>query len=222
MKKCFSTVCCQDLNYKEIADIAAEAGINALEVRLHQGNRLFDLADDDVELAVSYLDEKNIKIVSLGTGVGLVDYDTEVIETAKLTTAKYIQHGIAKAHIEGKEDGYVLYYAVVRPNVNLEDITYEIDNENKKVTVIVPNEFAFDVELLEDEEHKRYCYPKEPDDWTDKDVRYICEADAKQKAKDNADLITKARESLINTIEALLAPVARSGYTVDVRVAQEV
>lgn len=147
---------------------------------------------------------------------------TEVIETAKLTTAKYIQHGIAKAHIEGKEDGYVLYYAVVRPNVNLEDITYEIDNENKKVTVIVPNEFAFDVELLEDEEHKRYCYPKEPDDWTDKDVRYICEADAKQKAKDNADLITKARESLINTIEALLAPVARSGYTVDVRVAQEV
>lgn len=83
MKKCFSTVCCQDLNYKEIADIAAEAGINALEVRLHQGNRLFDLADEDVERAVSYLDEKNIKIVSLGTGVGLVDYDTEVIETAK-------------------------------------------------------------------------------------------------------------------------------------------
>lgn len=142
---------------------------------------------------------------------------TEVIQTAKLTTAKYVQHGIAKAHIAGKQDGYVLYYAIVKPNVNLAEITYEIDHEAKKVTVIVPDKFSFDVELLEDEDHKFYYYPKDQADWTGRDVSYICETDAKQKAEANKELIEKARESLINTIEALLDPIlSRNEYSFSV------
>ena len=147
---------------------------------------------------------------------------TDMVQSEKLTVAKHIHNGIAKAYVGGKDDGYVLYYAVVRTSVNLDDIRFEIDDDNKKVTAIVPNEFIFDVELLEDEEHGFYFYPKKPDDWTAKDVRYICEADAKQKAEAKTELINKARESLINTVETLLEPVVRSGYTVDVKVAQEV
>lgn len=144
---------------------------------------------------------------------------TEVIQTAKLTTAKYVQHGIAKAHIAGKQDGYVLYYAIVKPNVNLAEITYDIDHEAKEVTVIIPEKFTFDVELLEDAEHQFYYYPKNQDDWTGRDVSYICETDAKQKAEANAELIAKARESLINTIEALLNPIlSRNGYTFTVEI----
>lgn len=144
---------------------------------------------------------------------------TEVIQTAKLTTAKYVQHGIAKAHIAGKEDGYVLYYAIVKPNVNLAEITYEIDHETKEVTVILPEKFTFDVELLEDADHQFYYYPKNQDDWTGRDVSYICETDAKQKAEANSVLITKARESLINTIEALLNPIlSRNDYTFTVEI----
>ena len=139
---------------------------------------------------------------------------TEVIQTAKLTTAKYIQHGIAKAHIEGKEDGYVLYYAIVKPNVNLANITYKIDDDSKTITVVLPEKFEFDVELLEDADHQFYYYPDDKDDWTGRDVSYICEIDAKQKAEANAELLKKARENLINTMEALLNPILnRKGYT---------
>lgn len=144
---------------------------------------------------------------------------TEVIQTAKLTTAKYVQHGIAKAHIDGKQDGYVLYYAIVKPNVNLAEITYEIDHDTKEVTVVIPEKFTFDVELLEDDNHKFYYYPKNQDDWTGRDVSYICETDAKQKAEANTELIAKARESLINTIEALLNPIlSRNDYTFTVEI----
>lgn len=144
---------------------------------------------------------------------------TEVIQTAKLTTAQYVQHGIAKAHIEGKQDGYLLYYAIVKPNVNLAEITYDIDHKAKEVTVTIPEKFTFDVELLEDAEHQFYYHPKDKDDWTGRDVSYICEVDAKQKAEANVELITKARESLINTIEALLNPIlSRSEYSFSVEI----
>lgn len=139
----------------------------------------------------------------------------EVVETSKLTTAKYIQHGIAKAHIAGKGDGYILYYAVVKPNINLTEIRYEIDDKKKNVTITIPEEFTFDVELLEDEEHQFYYYPENQSDWTGRDVSYICETDAKQKAEANTELITKARESLQNTIKALLNPIlSNNGYTI--------
>ena len=131
---------------------------------------------------------------------------TEVIKTAKLTTAKYIQHGIAKAQIEGKESGYVLYYAIVRPNVDLAEITYEIDDDKKIVTVVLPEKFTFDVELLEDESHPYYYHPVDPKNWTGKDVSFICKTDAKKKAEGNLQLIQEARQSLINTIKTLLEP----------------
>lgn len=159
--------------------------------------------------ALGVFDNPEVNIVNSST-------ITEVIRTAKLTTAKYVQHGIAKSHIEGKADGYILYYAIVRPNVNLEEITYEIDDGTKKVTVRIPEKFAFHIELLEDENHQFCYYPKSQADWTGRDVFYICETDAKQKAEANVELVEKARESLENTIKALLEPILiRSGYTLE-------
>ncbi|MBR5617139.1 MAG: DUF4230 domain-containing protein [Oscillospiraceae bacterium] len=144
---------------------------------------------------------------------------TEVIRTAKLTTAEYIQHGIAKAHIEGTKDGYILYYAIVRANVDMAEITFDINHNEKIVTVVVPERFTFDVELLEDKDHKFRYYPKKKDDWTATDVAYICETDAKQKAEDNAELSRRARESLVNALENLLYPILTSkDYTLVVEV----
>lgn len=81
--------------------------------------------------------------------------------------------------------------------------------------MIIPEKFDFDVELLEDEEHQFYYYPENQADWTGRDVSYICETDAKQKAETNTELITKARESLLNTIEALLNPIlSNNGYKI--------
>lgn len=139
---------------------------------------------------------------------------TEVIKTAKLTTAKYIQNGIAKAHIEGKEDGFIMYYAIVRANVDFEAIKHQVDEERKTVTVMLPEKISFDVELLSDEDtHKWYYYPDNKKDWTGKDAIYICNTDAKNKAEKNDDLIKKARESLEDTLKTLLEPLlSKNGY----------
>ena len=138
---------------------------------------------------------------------------TEVIKTAKLTTAKYIQNGIAKAHIDGKTDGYILYYAIVKANVDFEAIKHEVDEESKTVTVTLPDKISFDVELLSDEDHKWYYYPDNKKDWTGKDAIYICTTDAKNKAEKNDDLIQKAHGSLKGTLKALLEPLlSKNGY----------
>lgn len=144
----------------------------------------------------------------------------ESIKTAKLSTAKYIQHGIAKAHIEGQEDVYILYYATVKPNIDLDDIKYDINHDLKELNVTIPEKFSFDVELWEDEEHQYYFFPKNPDakKLTSKKVSYICETDAKQRAEENTDLIKIARESLINTLEQLLSPiVGETGYEIIIK-----
>ena len=142
---------------------------------------------------------------------------TEVIRTAKLTTAKYVQHGIARAYAVGKEEGYILYYAIVKPNVELLEIKHDINEETKEVIVEIPETFTFDVELLEDENHKFYYYPKDPKKWTGRDVSYYCETDAKKKAEENRELNAKARESLVNTIRELLNPILRkNGYELSI------
>ena len=142
---------------------------------------------------------------------------TEVIKTAKLTTAKYIQNGIAKAHIEGKEDGFIMYYAIVKANVDFETIKHEVDEDSKTVIVTLPEKISFDVELLSDEEtHKWYYYPDNKKDWTGKDAIYICTTDAKNKAEKNDDLIEKAYESLEDTLKTLLEPLlSKNGYQLE-------
>ena len=132
---------------------------------------------------------------------------TEMVETDKLTTAKYIHHGIARAKIADKKGGYVLYYAIVKPNIELSEIQYMVDDEAKTVTVILP-EFDLDVELIEDDnEHKFYYHPSNMSEWTATDVSNICKFDAQQKARDNKELMDLARESVEDAITALLDPI---------------
>ena len=132
---------------------------------------------------------------------------TEMVKTATLSTAEHIQHGIAKVFIEGKGDGYILYYAIVKPTVNFSDIEFEIDHDTKTVIAKLPKQFSYDVELLEDDQHKFRFYPYDKDVFTAKDIEYSCEIDAINKAKNNKELNVVARQSLESTVEMLLDPI---------------
>ena len=133
----------------------------------------------------------------------------ETVNTANLATAKYIQNGICKAYIPDTFDGYVMYYATVRLNVDFAKIDFIIDDVAKTVTPIIP-EFSFDVEL---DKERMYFYPND-DDLTAKEVLYLCEIDAVEKANDNSELKRVAHENLIKTIEALVLPLlGTDGYT---------
>ena len=83
MKRAFSTVACQNLSYREIVDCAVEKGIDAIEVRLHKGNTFFDLSEEEVMVAKAYLEDMQITITDLGTGIALFDYEPDKILAAK-------------------------------------------------------------------------------------------------------------------------------------------
>ena len=83
MKKAFSTLACQALGYKEVVELALQEGIHAFEVRLHKGNRFFDLPIEEVPGAMAYLESRGIVITDLATGVMICDYNKTAIEDGK-------------------------------------------------------------------------------------------------------------------------------------------
>ena len=99
MKKAFSTVACQTLGYKEVADCTIAAGLHAIEVRLQKnGNKFFNLPVDEIPEALEYFEEKQIMITDLGTSVSIRDYKPETmdelkecVDLANMTKAKGIR-----------------------------------------------------------------------------------------------------------------------------------
>ena len=83
MKRAFSTVACQDLDYKEAANCAIDGGLHAMEVRLHNGNKFFDLSMEEVPQAVAYFEKRQITITNLGTSIVIKDYKPETVIVAK-------------------------------------------------------------------------------------------------------------------------------------------
>ena len=83
MKKAFSTVACQELCYREVIESALDQGIHAIEVRLHKGNKFFDLPMEEIIWAKEYFATKQIVITNLGTGIALLDYEPDKILAAK-------------------------------------------------------------------------------------------------------------------------------------------
>jgi sugar phosphate isomerase/epimerase len=146
VKKAFSTLACLDLNYKEIAEYAAAAGISAIEVRLHQGNRLFDLSLEDVPEALAYLNEKNITITNLGTNVDICDYLPDTIASAKdtvdlatLTKAKGIRVFIGSFRKRFSEENVHNYEGIVK---SLKEICEYAKQRNVEIWVETHSAFS--------------------------------------------------------------------------------
>ena len=135
---------------------------------------------------------------------------TDTIAKAELSTAKYVHHGIANATIEGTFKGYIMYYALVKPNINFAEVTFDVDDETKTITAAIPENFDFDVELLTDK--GIHVSPKK--DLSIKEVSYLCETDAQKKAQENTELIKAARENAESSIKMILSPLLQAGgYT---------
>lgn len=142
----------------------------------------------------------------------------EIVEVSKLTVAEYVHHGIAQASIEGKDNVYILYYAIIKPRIEVSEIKFKVDNETKAVTVNLPAITEFDVDFLENEDYTYYYYPKKPDNLTAKEVFHICETDAKQAVQENEALMAAAKESLEVAITALFRPLLSiKGYTMEIK-----
>ena len=81
MKRTFSSLACMQATLPQLVDYAVGAGYDALEIRLDPQDNICSLTQE--VLPLNLLLEKGVKILDLGTGVGLTDYQPEKVETAK-------------------------------------------------------------------------------------------------------------------------------------------
>lgn len=137
----------------------------------------------------------------------------KAIDISQLSTAEFVYNGIAEKYNEKhpeRVDCYIAYNASVKVGIQMEDVTFEIQEEEKTVTPVLP-EITVQIATL-DEDSLSYI-PKNPDVPL-KDMLLLCKEDAVREAGESEKLYETAEENLKMVMEALLSPVLENaGYT---------
>ena len=138
----------------------------------------------------------------------------KAIDISQLSTAEFVYNGIAEKYDDDKPEKvecYIAYQADVKVGIQMEDVEFEIDEENKTVTPILP-EISVNIAAL-DENEISYI-PKNPDIPL-KEIIVLCKEDAVREANDSKKLYQTAEENLKAVIEALVSPILEhAGYTI--------
>ena len=138
----------------------------------------------------------------------------KAIDISQLSTAEFVYNGIAEKYDDDKPEKVecdIAYHADVKVGIQMEDVEFEIDEENKTVTPILP-EISVNIAAL-DENEISYI-PKNPDIPL-KEIIVLCKEDAVREANDSKKLYQTAEENLKAVIEALVSPILEhAGYTI--------
>lgn len=138
----------------------------------------------------------------------------KAVDIDELSTAEFVYNGVAEKYKDDDPEELecrISYNATVKVGINMSDIKYEIDNENKSVTVTLP-ETKVNIAAL-DESSISYM-PKNPKMEVD-EVIALCKEDAVNKANKSDQLHEVAEENMKTTIEALIKPILDSKeYTI--------
>ena len=138
----------------------------------------------------------------------------KAIDISQLSTAEFVYNGISEKYDDDKPEKvecYIAYHADVKVGIQMEDVEFEIDEENKTVTPILP-EISVNIAAL-DENEISYI-PKNPDIPL-KEIIVLCKEDAVREANDSKKLYQTAEENLKAVIEALVSPILEhAGYTI--------
>lgn len=153
------------------------------------------------------LDEGEEKILVRST---LMD----AIDVTELSTSQFTYNGIAKIYEEDDSSEikcHVRYSAKVKAGIDMNDVDFEIDNENKTVKPILPV-IKITTNLVEEES---LSFIPENVTINLQEVLTACKNDATQEASKSEELFESAEENLKSTIEALLYPILdANGYTI--------
>lgn len=139
---------------------------------------------------------------------------TEIIDISELSTAQFTYNGIAEIYKDEKQEKvkcYIRYDAKVKAGINMKEVKFEIDNENKTVKPILP-EIKITAKLVDDQS---LSFIPANTKVEMKDVLVACKKDAEQEAKESQELLVSSEKNLKSIIEALLYPILDSnGYSI--------
>ena len=137
----------------------------------------------------------------------------KAIDISQLSTAEFVYNGIAEKYNEEhpeRVDCYIAYNASVKVGIQMEDVTFEIQEEEKTVTPVLPD---ITVQIATLDENSLSYIPKNPDVPL-KDMLILCKGNAIREAGEPEKLYETAEENLKMVMEALLSPVLENaGYS---------
>lgn len=132
----------------------------------------------------------------------------DICEIGELSAASYSYNGVAKAYDDrGIETYYIKYYGNVEVGIHFEDIEIDIDDENKTITVQVP-ECEFLSDPIVDLGKAEYIFVNSAynTETITAQAYGIAIDDLFQKASADTELFKVAKENIITSIEALTEP----------------
>ncbi|MCD8019886.1 MAG: DUF4230 domain-containing protein, partial [Clostridiales bacterium] len=136
----------------------------------------------------------------------------KAIDMDQLSTAEFVYNGIAEKYREKNPEKiqcYISYHATVKVGIQMDDIEFDINQDEKTITPILP---SIEVNIADVEEDSISYIPKNPD-LELKEVYSLCKEDAINEANNSEELYEMAEENLQSVIEALLTPIlSKSGY----------
>ncbi len=131
----------------------------------------------------------------------------EIINVSELSTHETVYNGVAKAV---DSDGYILYYvsydARVEAGFDFEQIEVEVDNENKKITVTIPEIKITDTTV--DIESMDYIFVEDKANTgtVSQEAYKLCIADVQAESASQNAIYELAEQNAKNVVEALVKP----------------
>lgn len=136
----------------------------------------------------------------------------KVVCVSKLSTAEYVYNGIADvADDNGNIVQHIKYDAKVSAGVDMTQIRFEVDNDKKTVTPVLPVITIDDPEI----DHSSFDYLPSNPDMDLKDIISVCKKDARDEITEQGDIYNTATANLKTAVEALTLPLIEDyGYTI--------
>lgn len=158
----------------------------------------------------------NSKAPSSDSDISAEDVITEsqlmdVVNVSDLSTAQFIYNGIAtKYNDDGSEQYKVRYTGTVTAGVDMSQITFDVNDEEKTVTPHLPD-IALSVSIEPDIDY----IPSNPGS-NQKEALELCQRDANDEVDGSTDIRSVAQQNLQSTVEGLIDPLLQThGYTIE-------
>lgn len=138
---------------------------------------------------------------------------TNAVDIAELSTAEFKYRGIADIYKDENRKKLlcrVCYNAVVKAGIDMKNVLFDIDDENKTVTATLPE---IDLKVTIIDEQSMALLPSNADVEIDRMLKSSKE-DAESEARKSPELISTAQSNLRATIEGLTYPILKAkGYS---------
>ena len=134
----------------------------------------------------------------------------KIVNVSKLSTAEYVYNGIAEiANDEGEITQRIKYDATVRAGIDMEEVSFDIDNDAMTVTPVLPDITIDDPEL----DVSSFDYMPSDPDMELPAIISVASQDALSEVESSGGIYQTAEANLRSAIKALTLPIiSKYGY----------